>query len=418
MKISHWLSTLAEDATPDLDECIAMLGKSIDWLYRYKETPQDPEWHAEGDVHIHTNMVLDALYKLFLNEAAHLQGWQRQALILGVVLHDIAKSVRTKTVEIRGIERVVAPQHESIGRSYLAFKLMEFDLPFKVIWQVLNLVGEHHMPKLLMVKNSAQADFFRLARQVDTELMYYLEVADMSGRICPDVEQQILYLDEFRLFAEEYCVWGRSLDIRSILAPHLNNLTESAQHYVYAQAMYQLEQGRISMPEEALATTYQHRNHHSHLVMMCGPSGAGKSTWIKANYPDYALISLDELRKEFNGNQGSQKNKGQIIQAAKEQLRVALRNKQGVVWDATNLRQDFRSIIGDLGRAYHALVSLIIFLQDEKQLFQANRQREYDVPNSVLLKQLASYQFPQLNEAHQVEVIGVKGKLLYRSGYY
>ncbi|PWQ96754.1 AAA family ATPase [Leucothrix arctica] len=418
MKITTWLEHLAVDAMPTIDECVEQLGPHIDYLNRFKDTPQDHKWHAEGDVHIHTGMVLDELYLLLSNQASHIQGWQRQALILGVILHDIAKPIRTREVDIQGKIRIAAPQHEDIGRSYLAFKLHHLELSFEVVWTVLNLVGEHHMPKRLAIKNMSVSDYWRLARQVNTELVYWLEVADMRGRTCPDLAQQLLYLEEFKLFAEDYGVWGKPLDVRSKLAPELNQLSPHIQDYVYAHALYQLENGKITQPEEALGTTYQHREDHPHVVVMCAPSGSGKSTWINQNYPDYELVSLDVLREEFNGDRSIQKNIGQILQAAKELLRVSLRKKQGVVWDATNLRSDFRALIIDLARDYHALVTLVVMLQPEKTIYKNNLARQYSVPDSVLDKQFDDYQLPALNEAHQYWVVGEKGKTLFRNGYY
>ena len=418
MKLNEWLNSLAETATPDMDECVDMLGDQIAWLHRLKDTEQDPEWHGEGDVHIHTNMVLQELYQLLSGDASHIEGWQRQAIILGALLHDIAKLIRTRRFEIQGIERVGSPKHEAYGRSYLSFKLLALKLPFQVVWTVLHLVGEHHRPKLLSVRESTRADFLILARLVDTELLYWLEVADMRGRICPDLDKQLLYLDEFRLFAEEYGVWGKPLDIRDSLAPQIADLPSATQEYVYARGLAELENGKIHMAEEAIFTTYEHREEHPHLVVMSGPSGSGKSSWIAKNYPGYVLVSLDDLRESFNGNRSSQANKGQIMQHAKELLKAALRQKQGVVWDATNLRSDFRSIICGLGRDYHALVSLVVFLLPEKQLFINNRNRTYSVADSVLSKQLDGYQMPLLYEAHQYQVIGEAGETLFRSGFY
>ena len=323
MTLNNWLAGLTQDATPTMDECVEILGPHIDWLYRLKETPQDPQWHAEGHVHIHTQMVLSELYILLKTQAKWIHGWQRQAIILGVLLHDIGKPERTRSIEIEGVIRIGSPQHEAIGRSYLAFKLSSLNLPFQVIWTVLNLVGEHHMPKLSAVKNKPESDYFTLARQVDTRLLYWLEVADMKGRICPDVNQQLLYLEEFKLFSEEYGVWGQSRDVRSVLRPHLENLPPSIQEYVYARALYQLEHGQITQPEEALGKTYQHRENYPHLVIVCGPSGSGKSHWITHSYPNYSLISLDQLREKMNGHRTNQKNKGQILQASKQQLKEA-----------------------------------------------------------------------------------------------
>jgi predicted kinase len=415
-----WLAGLAEDATPDMDECVAMLGESLDWLLRLKDTPQDPEWHAEGDVHIHTHWVLQELYALFEDEAGHLKGWQRQALILGVILHDVAKPARTREMVIGDKRRIVAPQHEDVGRAYLAFKLMAWVLPFQVIWTVLQLVGEHQMPKRLIIKESPANAYWQLARQVDLELLYFLEVADMRGRSCADPQQQLLYLEEFKLFAKEYNVWGcdKTQAIKTALVSHIEPLKPSVQAYIYAQAVYQLEQGKITMAEEAIATSYTHREQHAHLVILCGPSGSGKSTFVEQHYADYALVSLDELREKLNGRRASQKNKGQIIQQAKEALRIALRQKQGVVWDATNIRRDFRAMIASLGRDYHALVTLAVFLLPEKALLEQNKQRQHRVAHCVIEKQLDRYQFPLPHEAHQYQIVGEEGKMLYQTGFY
>jgi len=59
-----WLTTLKTTNTPNVDDCIAHLGDIFPLLKEYKNTIQDPVWHAEGDVHIHTDMVLTELYKL------------------------------------------------------------------------------------------------------------------------------------------------------------------------------------------------------------------------------------------------------------------------------------------------------------------------------------------------------------------
>ncbi len=78
--MNQWLQQLCHSATPSIDECVQQLGSVIPWLNDLKKTPQDPGWHAEGDVHIHTGMVLNQLYQLLANEAAYLNGQQRRIL--------------------------------------------------------------------------------------------------------------------------------------------------------------------------------------------------------------------------------------------------------------------------------------------------------------------------------------------------
>jgi len=418
INISEWLAGLTRHATPDIDECISALGEHIDWLYRLKNTPQDSEWHAEGDVHIHTGMVLEELYKILANEATHIQGTRRQALVLAALLHDIAKPERTRAYEADGKQRIGAPKHAYYGASYLAFKLPGLGLEFETMWSILNLVAEHHTPKILVVRNKPKPDYLLHARQVDTELVYWLEIADVRGRICPDVELQLQHMEEYRMFAHEYELWGRESDIRTSLQQSLEGLSGRAQNYVFGHAVQQLESGKITMAEEAIATTYEHRDNHSHVVVLCGPSGSGKSTYTSKNYPDYALISLDELREKFNNDRGSQKNKGQIIQFAKDQLRENLRNKSDVVWDATNLRKDFRSIISTLAQNYHALVTLIVFIAPEDTIFRSNKERTHSVSKKVLQTQFERYQIPLLDEAHQLFVVNQEGNVVFQSGHY
>lgn len=416
--LADWLQGLANHATPNLAECILVLGQELPLLQQFSATPQDAEWHAEGDVYIHTDMVLNELYRLLATDAAHICGEQRQALILGTLLHDIAKPLQTRTVEIAAKMRIASPQHESVGRSWLVFKLMSWPLSFQVIWQVINLVGEHHMPKFLAIKAMAAHHYWRIARHVDMELLYFLEVADMRGRICHDQEMQLLYLEEFKSCCQQYGVWGKSLDIRHTLMPFIESFPVKTQNYVYAHTIMQLEQGRIFSPEEGLATTYQHRADHAQVLMLCGPSGSGKSSWLAKHHPKTEIISLDNLRAEINGNRSSQANKGLIIQTAKQQLRLALQQKKTVIWDATNLRRDFRDMISQLAQDYHAVVTLVVFLLPEPLIYQQNQQRKYAIPEAVLQQQLASYQFPLLTEAHHYQVIGSQGQMLWHSGYW
>ena len=71
-----------------------------------------------------------------------------------------------------------------------------------------------------------------------------------------------------------------------------------------------------------------------------------------------------------------------------------------------------------LGRDYHALVTLVVFLLPEETLVKQNRERQHSVADSVLYKQLDSYQFPLPNEVHQYQVVSAHGQLAYRTGHY
>lgn len=416
MNINLWLESLKTTGTPDFAEAVQYLGELFPLLHQFAATPQDTRWHAEGDVAIHTQLVLTELYQLLASEAQHITGEQRQALILGAVLHDIGKPLTTQPRERDGDIRIVAPGHEALGRNLIAVPLMSLPLAYSVVQTIMGLAGYHQLPKLLVVRNADYAEYLKLALNADMQLLYWLERADMQGRICDDLPQQLSLLAEFRLFAQEYGVWES--DFRQhLLADIQQKDSAAAQRYVDGYALRELVTGDIAMPVEALARTYQRCQHYSQFYLLFGVSGSGKSSWIEQQRrDDWLVISLDEIRADINGQRGNQKNRGQMLQLAKQRLKQALAAGQDVVWDATNIRQDFREPLTSLAVNYGALITMVIFHLDSATLKRQNRNRPYAVSDEVLQQQLAKLQWPLAEESHYQWVIGEHGRQLACNG--
>lgn len=414
----QWLDTLKVSATPNFEECRLMLEREIPLLNDFADTEQDNIWHGEGNVEIHTNMVLSEVYKLLNSDASHISGTKRQALILGALLHDIAKPITTKQRELNGELRVVAPKHEEFGRNYLALRLPELGLCHEATSLVLGLVGYHQTPKLLVIKNRNKQDYFKLAANADVELLYWLEVADMKGRVCEDLSSQLGYLEEFKMFCEDYALWSNTVpwELNSEKIQIKEN--DISQTYLNNLAYSQWLNGKIFSLEEAISTTYEKVNDHPRLVVCCGLSGSGKSTWIENNVPDYRLVSLDEIREEINGKRDCQKSRGQVLQLAKARLKESLAKRQDVVWDATNLRRDFRDAICLISNNYGALITMVVFQIGYKQIYKNNLDRKHSVPESVIGKQLDSLQWPEFEEAHRLWIVGEKGVCLSTAGSF
>jgi predicted kinase len=91
---------------------------------------------------------------------------------------------------------------------------------------------------------------------------------------------------------------------------------------------------------------------------------------------------------------------GQVLQAAREQLKVHLRKRENVVWDATSLFRTHRSVVLQLGFDYDAFVKLVVFHLPESLIEQRNKGRPHSVSGNVLAKQLHNVDFPYLDEAH------------------
>lgn len=417
-KLQHWLDSLGQQHTPDFAESVLYLGQYFPLLHQFANTQQDPIWHAEGDVAIHTHMVLAQLYTLLNSTARHIQGQRRQALILAALLHDIAKPLTTKHKEIRGQQRIVAPRHEELGANYLATRLIELPLSPQVIVSIIGLVGWHQLPKLLVLKNLDYPDYLRLSLDADLELLYWLEQADMKGRECADLELQLELLEQFRMFAEDYGLWGKPDPRSSLLEKVRVKSLASEQIFLDNYAIHQLAHGKINTVEEAIAKNYQPCQQYSQLYIMCGISGSGKSSWIERHLEDFELISLDEIRQQLNGKRECQKSRGQVLQQAKQQLKQALANKRNVVWDATNIRKDFRSAIYALGQDYGALITLVVFQLNSKCLSSNNCNRTFSVTDEVMAKQVEKFEWPWFSETHRTLIIGEQGKTLLERGSF
>lgn len=406
-------------ATPPMGQFIEALGGLIPQLHELRDTPQDPGWHAEGNVEIHTGMVLDELYEA-LARAPHdatVQGRRRTALVLGAALHDIAKPATTREMEIQGVVRTAAPRHELMGRSMLIPPLLELGLDWRTLERVVDLVGYHVSPKRLVVKARERGSYLRLARAADPELLYLLELADMRGRECEDRDTQIEHIEMFRLFAREHRAWRHFGDDapgwRAFYAESLEQLPASTRDLSHAQFVDDLCAGLISTPEEGIARSYRHREGHPELVVTVGPSGSGKSTFVERHLEDHEAIQLDEIRAEL-GSRSDQSNNARVVKIGRKRLREALGHRRKIVWDATNLRRDYRDAITSIARNYGALVTLVCFPRSLAQIQRRNRDRDRDtaVPPALLRRQLEIMQWPEADEAHRRLILGSDDEVL------
>src|SRR5450755_1660816 len=72
--------------------------------------PQDPVWHAEGDVLTHTRMVAEAMIADI--EWRRLDELDRHILFISGILHDIGKGATTRIEE----GRISSPRHSVVGQ--------------------------------------------------------------------------------------------------------------------------------------------------------------------------------------------------------------------------------------------------------------------------------------------------------------
>ena len=385
-----------------LNEVIEKFRRKLPLLNELEKTHQDAEWHAEGNVAIHTQMVMDAI----VDEAN--KGDDTEVLIHAAAFHDIAKPLTTREREIEGVLRTISPRHAHVGRSYLANNLTaESELSNLDLDTILALVGHHHDVRKLVLDDLPRAKYARLARLCPVPLLYRLCRADMIGRICNDQESQLEQVELFKLQAQEWNCWsddpydGWDLEIKNAFPKR----SEIFHDYALAVSQLDYENGLINSIHEAIPRAWNLAEKPYTVTLLCGPSGSGKSSWIEENRGDEVVISLDKLREVIAGKRDDQSKNGQVMQAAKEALKQALREKKDVIWDATNTRENGRSWVVDLAHDYGASSRIVTLFTPLKELLIRNQKRENPIPTKALLRQAERMEFPWLYEAHKVEVV-------------
>jgi len=143
--------------------------------------PQEPEWHPEGDVWVHTLQVIDQAR----TRVDDLRRPERIVMMLGAVCHDFGKPATTALVDgrIRSIdheEQGVAPATAFLDR----LNVRSID-GYDVRRQVLGLVAQHLKPGMWFKGRTEVGDgaFRRLSQKVDLELLARLAKADCLGRV-------------------------------------------------------------------------------------------------------------------------------------------------------------------------------------------------------------------------------------------
>jgi tRNA nucleotidyltransferase (CCA-adding enzyme) len=143
-------------------------------------TPQDPQWHPEGDVWTHTLLAVDQAAPLVTD----LDHPRALSVMLATLCHDLGKPATTRLE--RG--RLRSPGHEEAGLAPTASLLDRWNVHsragYDVRAQVLALVGNHLKPGQLYDDRDRVGDgaIRRLAGRCEPLLLYKVARADCLGR--------------------------------------------------------------------------------------------------------------------------------------------------------------------------------------------------------------------------------------------
>ncbi|HIK08622.1 MAG TPA: AAA family ATPase [Trichormus sp. M33_DOE_039] len=376
------------------------LEREFDWLRSLAYCPQNPGYHAEGDVLIHTKLVCEALVKL--PQWQTLPATERSVLFAAALLHDVAKPA---TTQIATDGAISSKGHVLQGAKMAQDILWDLQVPFREREAVVALVKYGSLPLWFWDKPNPEKAVIKTSQIIRCDLLSLLAEADVRGRYCDDQAQLLERIAFFREYAQEIDCFHQA---RAFPSAH--------SRFIY----FQKEDGN---PDYAA-----YDDTRLEVVMMSGLPGAGKDTWIQANLPDWPVISLDELRQKMKI--APDEEQGAVVNAAKTLAKEYLRAGQSFVWNATNISRQLRGSLIRQFANYQAKIRIVYLEAPWEELLTRNRDRQRcavgvseavaslqasasrreahriaNVPEKVLYKMKSRLEVPDITEAQAVDWI-------------
>ena len=353
-------------------------------LERAKTTPQDPVFHAEGDVWTHTQMVAHELSAHA--DYAALSQTDRQTVFTAAVLHDIAKC---DTTQIGEDGRIRQPGHSRRGALDARIALWDMGAPVLQREAICRLIGVHQEPFFAIngSRSGRSGEYLvrRLSWLADLHLLALLAEADMRGRVCPDMQRVLDDIELFRELArEEGCL-------------------RTPRRFADAHTALAYFGGAELHPDYAL-----HHEPGAQVTLMCGLPASGKNTWVAQHRAGLPVVSFDDAREALGLRHG--KNEGAVAHHAVDQAKALLRERRDFVWNATHLSDQMRGKSLDLCLAYGASVHIVHLEAPRATLLARNSQRDTSLRNSALLGMLHQWEAPLPTEAHALSFWQANGR--------
>jgi putative nucleotidyltransferase with HDIG domain len=347
------------------------------WIANLQDCPQNPIYHAEGDVLIHTRMVCEEL--ISLPAWRNLNTIDRSILFAAALLHDVGKPASTK-VDEEGI--INSKGHVRLGARMARQILSRLspNVPFFAKQQIVSLIQYSGLPFWFWDKPNPKKSVIVASQVVRCDLLSLLAEADVRGRECQDKADILERIFLFR----EYCQENNCFE-----QPY--PFPDNHSRFIYLRS------------SNSYADYQAYDNTKMEVILMSGLPASGKDTWIANNIPDLPIVSLDRLREAMDV--APTDKQGAIIYAAKDLAKEYLRKSQPFVWNATNINQDMRSSLIDLFVNYHARVKIVYLETDWQELLRRNSEREEPVPDKVIEKMDNKLEIPETIEAREVEWI-------------
>ena len=163
-------------------------------LFALIATPQEPEWHPEGNVWIHTMMVVDQAARLSRQVVRHFSEEDRLQIVFAALCHDLGKPATTQVID----GRIRSRGHEEAAETPIRLLCSRLTFAERMDEAVIAIAKDHLKPAIfhrdllagtLSVEQYSNAIRKLLKRVAPTDWKLFLTVteADWRGRKLPNV---------------------------------------------------------------------------------------------------------------------------------------------------------------------------------------------------------------------------------------
>lgn len=332
--------------------------KEFGIIEKLKETNQNLKYHGEGNVYNHIELVC--------NEVINLEEWkdlmerERVILYLSALFHDIGKLITTREED----GEIVSPNHAVKGAKIfrdLAYR--EYKIDRDIREEICALIRYHGLPLYFIEREDTDYNIIKAAEVTNMKLLYLFAKCDLLGRWCEDKRELFDRVSYFETYSKELGCFYRPKEFKND----------------YTRFLYLVENKVFHGAEVFDNRSFQ-------VISMVGLPLAGKDTYIKNNFKNFKVISLDDIREELKIT--PTKDFGKVGAIAFARAKDLLRRKESFIWNATNLRRETRKKLIRLCNDYGAKVKFLYLEIPYDELTLRNKLRERSLPVEVINKMI------------------------------
>lgn len=337
-------------------------------------TEQNSEWHKEGNVAVHTQLVTEAMANYLDERAFNKESEYYLLMMAAAICHDIGKVTTTKFNE--KINKYTCRNHAKEGGRLARLLFFDEDVELR---EKLCYMIRHHMDAFEIVKENK---------------IFYNTIKSSMG-IVPLRDMLILH------YCDVISSKNDKEDENSV-QDRINKIIATAKTiYCYDKPyMFDKRKHRNQCFYEPTGSVKVNKNANFQVYVMVGIAGAGKDTWIEKNIPDVKVLCRDHIRTEIGieGDKphGTKEQEDKVTEIINERIIECCEKQESFVLNNTNLKLQYRD---ELHKMIYKYNPEIIYVYIEAPSIEDNKKRRKGQIDSRTIERMAkSFDFPEFYE--------------------